>query len=58
MPSKIPANCEDICLNAMVFAFVWGIGGQIHEDSRVNYDLFLQDIVAGEDIMVKHGVEL
>jgi dynein heavy chain len=26
-PSKIPENCEDICMNALVFAFIWGIGG-------------------------------
>ncbi len=24
--TKVPANAEDICLNAVVFVFVWGIG--------------------------------
>ena len=45
-------------MNALVFAFIWGIGAQIDEDTRSKYDLFLQDIINGEDIMEKHGVDL
>ena len=57
-PSKIPGNVEDICFNALVFSFIWGIGAQIDEDTRNKYDLFLQDVISGEDIMEKHGIEL
>ena len=40
-PSKIPGNCEEICFNALVFAFIWGIGAQIDEDTRKNFDLLM-----------------
>ena len=45
-------------LNALIFAFIWGIGGQIDEDTRSRYDLFLQDVVMGEPVMEKYEVEL
>lgn len=57
-PSKIPGNVEDVCFNALVFSFIWGIGAQIDEETRNKYDLFLQDVINGEDVMEKHGVEL
>ena len=53
-PSKIPGNCEDVCLNALVFAFIWGIGGQIDEDTRGKFDSLLQDMIQGEDVIEKN----
>ena len=38
--SKIPGNAEDICMNALVFAFIWGIGAQIDEFTRMKFDEF------------------
>ena len=37
-PHRVPANAEDICLNAVVFSFLWGIGAQIDETTRNKYD--------------------
>jgi len=55
---KIPVNAEDICINALMFSFVWGIGAQIDEFTRGKYDLFLQEILMGEDVNVKHDLEI
>ena len=32
--SKIPGNAEEVCINALLFSFIWGIGAQIDEDTR------------------------
>lgn len=39
---SIPVNAEEICTNAIVFAAIWGIGGQIEESTRPKFDKFLQ----------------
>jgi hypothetical protein len=57
-PSKIPGNVEDVCLNALVFAFIWGIGAQIDENTRQMYDTLLQEIILGEDVNEKYTLEL
>lgn len=56
--SKIPGNADEICMNALVFSFIWGIGAQIDESTRPLYDIFLQEIIAGEDVNTKHTLEL
>lgn len=38
---KIPKEAEAICMNAVLFAFLWGYGAQIDEASREKYDLYL-----------------
>lgn len=49
--SKGPqANADDICYNAIVFAAIWGIGGQIEEITRPKFDKFLQQLIMGEDV--------
>jgi len=55
--SKIPGNAEEVCMNALLFSFIWGIGAQIHEDTRQMYDTFLQEIVLGEDVNLKYSLE-
>jgi dynein heavy chain len=37
-----PSNAEEICTNAIVFAGIWGIGGQIEETTRPKFDKFFQ----------------
>lgn len=56
-PCKIPGNAEEVCINALLFAFIWGIGAQIDEDTRAMYDTFLQEIVLGEDVNAKYDLE-
>ncbi len=45
-------------MNALIFAFVWGVGAQIDETTRPIYDLFLQEIINGEDVNAKHKLDL
>jgi len=45
-------------MNALVFAFIWGIGAQIDENTRVMYDTLLQEILAGEDVNEKYSLDL
>ena len=44
-------------LNAMVFSFIWGIGAQIDETTRPNFDNFFQEIITGEDVNAKYELE-
>lgn len=39
-PCKIPPNAEEVCLNALVYSFIWGIGAQIDEATRPFFDTF------------------
>jgi len=45
-----PPNAEEICMNAIVFAGIWGIGGQIEETTRPKFDKFFQQLIVGEDV--------
>ena len=38
--AKVPRECEEICMNAMVFAFLWSIGAALDETTRPKYDVF------------------
>ena len=53
----MPKEAEQICLNAIVFAFIWGYGGQIHENDREKFDLYLQDLIAGENCIEKYKIQ-
>ena len=44
--------------NALIFAFIWGIGAQIDETTRQRYDTLLQDMINGEDVNTKYNLEL
>ena len=57
-PSLIPGNAEDICFNALIFAFIWGIGAQTDEFTRKQFDEFLQEIIMGDDVNEKHTLEI
>mmetsp|Transcript_6477 Transcript_6477/g.8699 ORF Transcript_6477/g.8699 Transcript_6477/m.8699 type:complete len:145 (-) Transcript_6477:2228-2662(-) len=45
-------------MNALIFAFVWGIGAQIDENTRKKYDQLLQDVINGEDVNEKYKLDL
>ena len=53
----VPKDSEIICMNALLFAFIWGYGAQIHEDDREKFDQFLQDILAGENVIEKWNIK-
>jgi hypothetical protein len=50
----VPNNIEELCMNALVFAAIWGIGGQIDETSRGKYDTYLMELINGEDVQEKY----
>jgi len=37
-------------MNALLFAAIWGIGGQIDETSRAKYDAYLIELINGDDV--------
>lgn len=53
-----PGNAEEICMNAIVFAGIWGIGGQIEEATRPKFDKFFQQLIAGEDVQEAYKVDI
>ena len=38
--AKVPRECEEICMNAMVFSFVWSVGASLDESTRPKFDAF------------------
>jgi len=55
---KMPSDIEDKILNALVFASIWGIGGALEETTRPRFDAMLQEMLNGEDIVVKHNLDM
>ena len=53
---KVPENFAEVINNAVVFAFVWGVGAQLHEKDREKFDLFLQDLISGVDCVEKYKI--
>ena len=38
--AKVPKECEEICMNAIIFSFVWSVGAALDENTRPKFDLF------------------
>lgn len=55
---KIPGDVDERLTNALVYACIWGIGGGLDEFTRGNYDLFLQELINGEDVREKYDLDL
>jgi len=55
---KIPGDVDERLTNALVYACIWGIGGGLDEFTRGNYDLFLQELINGEDVREKYSLDL
>lgn len=56
--SKVPADIEDKLSNILLYAMIWGIGACLDEHTRPNYDLFLQDLMNGEDVITKSNLDI
>lgn len=56
--SKIPRECEELCMSAMVFAFLWSVGAALDENTRPKYDVFFQEILAGENVNDKYKLDI
>jgi len=41
-----------------MFATIWGIGGCLDEVTRPAFDLFMQDLMNGEDVITKNNLDI
>jgi dynein heavy chain len=57
-PVVIPGDIEEKLNNFLLFAAIWGIGGVLDEFTRDKFDIFLQDLMNGEDVRDKYKVDL
>jgi dynein heavy chain len=55
--ATIPNDAEEKMLNSLIFAMLWSIGGQSDEHTRASYDVFIQELIAGEDIVEKYSLD-
>jgi dynein heavy chain len=56
--NPVPTNIEEISMNAIVFAAIWGIGGQIEENTRGGYDEYLRKLIAGEPVQTEFNIDV
>jgi len=55
---KIPNDIEDKLINALIYSAIWGIGGALDEFTADKYDLFLQELINGEDVREKYSLDM
>lgn len=55
--SKVPQDIEDKLYNALLYAALWGIGACLNEVTRPAFDLFLQELMNGEDVITKYNLD-
>jgi dynein heavy chain len=55
---KIPNDIEDKLINCLIYATIWGIGGALDEFTSNKFDIFLQDMINGEDVREKYNVDM
>jgi dynein heavy chain len=54
----MPGNIEEICMNAIIFAAIWGVGGQLNEHTRPIYDEYLKKLIAGENVQEEYKIDV
>jgi hypothetical protein len=45
-------------INALSYGLIWGIGGCIEELTRNRFDAFFKELIAGEDVITNHALDL
>lgn len=55
---EIPKDIEDRLSNALLYGVIWGIGGVLDEFSRDKFDVFLQEMINGDDVRTKYDLDL
>lgn len=48
----------DKMVNSLVYGLIWGVGGCIDELTRFKFDAFFKQLIAGEDVMTEHSLDL
>lgn len=54
----IPKDIEEQLNNSLLFAVIWGIGGVLDEHTRSKFDVFLKELIAGEDVRAKYELDM
>ena len=52
----VPKEIDELLPNIMMYSFLWGIGGPLHEDSRPGFEKFLSDLCYGENVVEKYNL--
>ena len=55
---KIPNDIDDKMINALLYGTIWGIGGCIDELTREKFDVFMQELILGENVIEKYAIDL
>lgn len=53
----VPKEIDEILPNIILFAFIWGIGGPLHEESRPEFEKFLSELAYGENVVEKYKLD-
>lgn len=52
-----PKEIDELLPNIMLFSFLWGVGGPLHEDARNGFQQFLSDLAFGENVVEKYKLD-
>lgn len=55
---EIPGNIEEICMNAIIFSAIWGVGGQLNEHTRPAFNEYLKKLIAGENVQEEYKIDI
>ena len=45
-----------LLVNVLIYAAIWGIGGALDEFTSSKFDVFLQELISGEDVREKYNL--
>ena len=55
---KLSNDIDQAIPNCIIFSLIWSFGGVIDGSNRDRFHEFVQDLIAGKDIKIKHKLEL
>jgi hypothetical protein len=56
--ATVPTDCEEKIINAIIFSATWAVGGMADEHTRNNFNVFMLELVNGEDVIEKYKIDL
>ena len=54
---EMPKDIEDKLYSALVYSAIWGIGGCLDENTRSRFDVFLQEVINGDNVIDKYELD-
>lgn len=55
---QMPNDIEEKINNALLFGIIWGVGGVLDEFTRPKFDIFMKELIDGEDVRVKYNLDM